>query len=65
MIGANYSVAIVSILNHAWLVFAPVTPEKHSEIARWVQARVRELREQHDGPTCPSLPAPGFPAVHE
>ncbi len=55
MIGANYSVAIVSILNHAWIVFAPVTPEKHPEIARWVQARVRELREQHDAPEPPLL----------
>src|SRR5688572_4311556 len=55
-LNANYSVVIVSLLNHAWIVFGPFTAENQAQVSRWVQGQMQEIREWQT-PSPPPMPS--------
>lgn len=42
----NYSTVIVSLLNHAWIVFGPFTAENEREVSRWVKQEMDRIRSE-------------------
>lgn len=43
---ANYSTVIVSLLNHAWIVFGPFTAENERQVAAWVKKEMDRIRSE-------------------
>ena len=42
----NYSTVIVSLLNHAWIVFGPFTDDNRRDVAAWVKSEMDRIREE-------------------
>lgn len=42
----NYSVVLVSLLNHAWIVFGPFTPENQRHVSAWVKQEMDRIRSE-------------------
>lgn len=44
----NYSLIIVSLLNHAWKEWGPFTLDNSDLIARWVQTEMNRIKESYE-----------------